>query len=97
MRKCFILIVFLTLALVMGCGGQKKMHTGAMPDPAGYDAHFGDIDTSGDDFVKWYEFKKYFPKSEPRVFMTIDMNNDAMIDHDEWHNFKAAHGMKHHD
>lgn len=93
MRTSLILTGLLCLALMIGCGGPKKMHTGAMPDPMGYDAHFDDMDTSGDGFVKWYEFKKLFPESEPKVFMTIDMNDDSMIDHDEWHAFKSAHSM----
>ena len=43
------------------------------------------------------EFKAYFPHAEPNVFAAIDLNGDERIDHDEWHAFKEAHGLKHHD
>jgi hypothetical protein len=29
--------------------------------------------------------------------MALDLNDDAAIDHDEWHEFKEAHGMKDHE
>ena len=60
-------------------------------------AHFGDMDSNGDDLVSWDEFKAYFPKAEPSVFESIDLNADNALDHDEWHKFKAAHGLKHQD
>jgi len=37
----------------------------------------------------------YFPQAEPAVFAAIDLNKDGNIDHDEWHKFKEAHGLKH--
>jgi Ca2+-binding EF-hand superfamily protein len=60
-----------------------------------YSAHFGDIDLNGDDQVKWKEFEKYFPHAEEDVFKKADANNDGSIDHDEWHNYKAAQGYGH--
>jgi hypothetical protein len=68
-----------------------------MPDPKSFNAHFGDMDTSGDDGVVWDEFKAYFPNAEPKVFEVIDQNRDSKIDHDEWHAFKEAHGLREHD
>jgi len=60
-----------------------------------YDGHLGDIDTDGDDQINWKEFKKHFSHAEEDVFKKIDINNDGLIDHDEWHEFKAAQGYKH--
>ena len=68
-----------------------------MPDPQSYNAHFGDIDANGDELVNWEEFSAHFQNAEQKVFDEIDLNQDGSIDHDEWHAFKAAHGLKHHD
>jgi len=87
-----ILILFL-LALTIGCAGSY--HKTPMPDPASFNAHFGDMDTDGDDLVSQDEFNTFFKNPDPNVFKTIDMNGDGAIDHDEWHKFKEAHGLKH--
>jgi hypothetical protein len=55
------------------------------------------MDTNGDDLVSWEEFESYFENTEQKVFDAVDMNQDGSIDHDEWHAFKAAHGLKHHE
>jgi hypothetical protein len=53
------------------------------------------MDSDGNDLVDWTEFEKYFPQAEPSVFKAIDLNGDGNIDHDEWHQFKEAHGLGH--
>ena len=58
-------------------------------------AHFPDLDIDGDDRVNWAEFKKRFPEAEQKVYEALDLNGDGSVDHDEWHEFKAAHGLKH--
>ena len=68
-----------------------------MPDPKSFNAHFGDMDTGGDDLVNWEEFKAFFPQAVPEVFQAIDLNGDKLLDHDEWHAFKDAHGLREHD
>jgi len=60
-----------------------------------YDGHLGDMDTDGDDQLNWEEFKQYFPHADKHTFKKIDANNNGLIDHDEWHDYKAAHGYKH--
>jgi len=65
------------------------------PFAAGYDAHFGDMDTSGDDAVTWDEFQAHFPHAKENVHKMIDQSGDGVIDHDEWHMFKRAHGYGH--
>lgn len=94
-----LMMAMMILALMTACGGtsQKMYHDSPLGDPMQYKAHFGDIDTNGDDVVKWYEFKKYFPQADPKIFMALDLNDDAAVDHDEWHEFKDAHGMKDHE
>jgi len=47
--------------------------------------------------VNWEEFKAYFPQATPQVFEAIDLNTDKSLDHEEWHKFKAAYGLKHKD
>lgn len=99
-KLSMLVLVLMMLAFMAACGGtaKKPYHDTPLGDPMQYKAHFGDIDTNGDEMVKWYEFKKYFPQAEPQVFMALDLNDDAAVDHDEWHAFKESHGMKdHHD
>jgi hypothetical protein len=68
-----------------------------IPDAKSYNAHFGDMDPNHDGKVNWAEFKAFFPKSDEKAFAAIDLNQDGAIDHDEWHDFKAAHDLKHKD
>ena len=94
--KKILLALFLTFfSLLMACSGKTTHHETAMPDPKSFNAHFGDMDTDGDELVSWDEFKAHFPKAEPKIFEAIDLNKDSMIDHDEWHEFKEAHGLGH--
>lgn len=95
--KKHIPVLLVTLSLLTACAGKTPYHESPMPDPKSFDAHFGDMDTDGDDRVGRDEFKAYFPHSEPEVFNAIDLNNDDSIDHDEWHKFKEAHGLKRHE
>lgn len=87
-------IVILT-ALTIGCSGGNQFHKTAMPNPQSYNAHFGDMDANGDGMVDTQEFKTFFPNAQPVIFNEIDLNSDKNIDHDEWHQFKEAHGLKH--
>jgi len=66
MKKWMIVIVLVFLVqLVAACATQETHHPRDMPDPSGYNAHFGDMDGNGDGVVKWYEFKAYF-QTRPR-------------------------------
>ncbi len=95
MKKNLLLFVLVLVAGGAACTSHGHHHDSPLPDPKGYNAHFGDMDTSGDGKVTWAEFKAYFPQAEPAVFAAIDLNKDGVIDHDEWHAFKEAHGLKH--
>ena len=72
--------------------GKGKFHQTDLPDPSAYMVHMGDIDKNGDDALSWDEFKDHFPNSDKSVFDAIDQNQDGSIGHDEWHEFKTAHG-----
>jgi hypothetical protein len=91
-----ILLVFIAV-LFFSCAGKEPYHKTPMPAPESFNAHFGDLDTNDDERVTWDEFKAYFPDAESNVFKAIDLNKDGVIDHDEWHQFKEAHGLKKHD
>jgi hypothetical protein len=41
------------------------------------------------------DWRKSLIIAEKKVFIAIDLNQDKNIDHDEWHAFKEAHGLKH--
>ena len=87
----------LALLLLAACTSDGSRHHDApMPDPAEYNAHFGDLDADGNDRVTPSEFNAYFPKGDAKVFDLIDADRDGTISHDEWHRFKEAHGMVHH-
>ncbi len=97
MKKIFAVIGTLVfVGTIMGCSGHKRHHDAPMGDPSAYKAHFGDMDANGDERVTSKEFKSYFPDSSPQVFKTLDMNKDGAVDHDEWHEFKEAHGLRDH-
>ena len=64
-------------------------------DPQSYNAHFGDMDTDGNEMVNWKEFNAFFKDADPKIFEALDLNRDKGVDHDEWHAFKEAHGLKH--
>jgi major membrane immunogen (membrane-anchored lipoprotein) len=96
MHKTTYLIVSIILILLLaGCAGDSRHHKASMPDPRTFNAHFGDMDTDGDDLVSWAEFKSHFPQATKEIYQELDLNGDGKVDHDEWHEFKAAHGLKH--
>jgi hypothetical protein len=100
MRHWLVLpVIALAAAFALGAGpaSKTKYHDTDLPDPKAYNAHFGDMDGSHEGKVNWEEFKAYFPKADPKVFAAIDLDKSGDIDHDEWHKFKEAHGLKHKD
>ncbi len=98
MKKIQIAICVMILMMVAaGCAKEKRFHKTSMPEPASFNAHFGDMDMDGDDLLNWDEFKSHFPQATPDIFKALDGNEDSQVDHDEWHAFKEAHGMRDHD
>ena len=69
-KLSMLVLVLMILAFMAACGGtaKKPYHDTPLGDPMQYKAHFGDIDTNGDEMVKWYEFKKYFPQGPDAGF-----------------------------
>jgi hypothetical protein len=94
-RLLSLAIPIILIMLNVGCSTGTKHHKTDMPDPQTFNAHFGDIDADGDDLVNWEEFAAHFKNADQEVFNAIDLNQDGNIDHDEWHEFKEAHGLKH--
>ena len=96
MKAGHLVGIFLLVSGIMaGCTASSGHHGQPMPDPESFNAHFGDMDSNSDDFVNWEEFKAFFPRAEPKVYAVLDLNKDGFVDHDEWHEFKEAHGLKH--
>jgi hypothetical protein len=96
MKTAIVVVSILAVLLVFtGCSGGR-FHKKELPNPASYQAHFPDMDDDGNESVTWNEFQTYFPQATPDVFEAIDLNQDKGVDHDEWHEFKEAHGMKSH-
>ncbi len=81
----------------MGKYHGKKYHSEKLPDPGKFNAHFPDMDTDGNGKVTFEEFKAHFPDApdQEAAFNAIDLDGKGDLDHDEWHEFKAAHGLKH--
>lgn len=97
MKRTILTVILATTVVIWlgGCSKHGRYHDQAMPDPQSFNAHFGDMDTDGDDSVSWDEFKAKFEKADRKVFEALDLNGDGGVDHDEWHAFKEAHGLKH--
>ena len=91
----FLLSLILAVGILSGCASQPKHHKDNLPDPKSFNAHFPDMDTDGDDLVSWTEFQDHFTQAGPEAFKATDLNDDGNIDHDEWHQFKEAHGLGH--
>ena len=91
----FFLSLIFVIGLLSGCASPSKHHKENLPDPKSFNAHFPDMDSDGDELVSWTEFKEYFPQAGPEAFKVTDLNGDGNIDHDEWHQFKEAHGLGH--
>jgi len=95
MKQLFFTIIVILALLAVGCASGNKHPKTAIQDPESLNAHFGDMDTDGDDLVSPEEFKAHFPDADPKAFDAIDLNGDGSVDHDEWHEFKEAHGLGH--
>ncbi len=93
MRKAVITALLALCVVFVGCG-HKKFHQGSMPDPGPFMIHFHELDADGDDAVAWNEFQQRFPDAREDVFKAVDRDGDGIIDHDEWHAFKQAHGNR---
>jgi len=91
----FFLSLILVIGMLSGCASKSKHHKQDLPDPKSFNAHFPDMDSDGDDLINWTEFKGHFPQAPPEAFKATDLNGDGNIDHDEWHQFKEAHGLGH--
>jgi hypothetical protein len=96
MKRTVAFVSLLALLVVFaGCSGAR-FHEKELPDPSSYEAHFPDMDLDGNESVTWDEFNKQFPQATTDVFEAVDLNQDKAVDHDEWHEFKEAHGLKSH-
>jgi len=89
-------------AMHQGMGGmhhKKKYHDKALPEPSKFNAHFPDMDSDHNDQVTREEFNAYFAdvSDNEEVFNAIDLDENGYLDHDEWHEFKSSHGLKHMD
>jgi hypothetical protein len=96
-RFLTLMLCAVLIAMAAACSSGPRYHSSKMPDPKSFNAHYGDFDANGDETVSWEEFKAYFKQADKKVFSSVDMDKSGGIDHDEWHAFKEAHGLKDHD
>jgi hypothetical protein len=94
-RPVVFVSMMVVFAVLAGCSGAR-FHEKELPNPSSYNAHFPDMDYDGNESVTLIEFQKYFPQATSGVFEALDRNQDKVVDHDEWHEFKEAHGLKSH-
>lgn len=99
MRKLLTLLALIVLGFAASgdSASPPKKETYNIANAESYNAHFGNMDPNQDGKVNWQEFKTYFPQADEKSFSAIDSNKDGTIDHDEWHDFKAAYDLKHKD
>ena len=99
MKKWLTLLPLFVLVFAVNAYSTSppKKETYNITNAESYNAHFGNMDPDKDGKVNWQEFKAYFPKTDEKAFSAIDLNKDGAIDHDEWHDFKAAYDLKHKD
>ena len=90
-------LILFACAAVADAASPAKKEAYNIANAESYNAHFGNMDPDKDGKVNWQEFKAHFPKTDEKTFFTIDLNKDGAIDHDEWHDFKAAYDLKHKD
>lgn len=96
-KTAMVLALFALTGFLAGFTAEQKPQKLDIPNAESYNAHFPNMDKSKDGKVNWEEFKAYFPQATPVVFEAIDLNKDKSLDHNEWHKFKAAYGLKHQD
>jgi len=96
-RVAMVLALVALTVFLFGFTAEQKPQKADIPNPESYNVHFPNMDNDKDRKVNWEEFKAYFPQATPQVFEAIDLNKDKSLDHDEWHKFKAAYGLKHKD
>jgi hypothetical protein len=96
-KVAMVLALFALTGFLFGFTAEQKPQKLDIPNAESYNAHFPNMDKSKDGKVNWEEFKAYFPQATPVVFEAIDLNKDKSLDHNEWHKFKAAYGLKHQD
>ena len=83
----------------MGMHHKQKYHTKDLPDPSKFNARFPDMDSNNNNLVTFEEFKSKFPDASENkdVFKAIDLDGNGALTHEEWNEFKTAHGLKHMD
>lgn len=58
-----------------------------------FDRCFYSMDADGDGSISAKELKNAYPKHEQEVMQKADSDNDGVLSHDEWENFKAGLGI----
>ena len=74
---------------------KEKFHGKDLPEPAGFNARFSDMDKNRDDKVNLPEFKEHFPnrKEHGKVFNSVDLDRNGFLEKKEWNKFRKAHGL----
>ena len=96
-RVAMVLTLLALTGFLFGFTSEQQPQKELIPNAESYNVHFPNMDKNQDRKVNWEEFKAYFPQATPQIFEAIDLNKDNSLDHDEWHKFKAAYGLKHKD
>jgi hypothetical protein len=96
-RVGMVLTLLALTRFLFGFTSEQQPQKELIPNAESYNAHFPNMDKNKDRKVNGEEFKAYFPQATPQVFEAIDLNQGKSLDHDEWHKFKAAYGLKHKD
>ena len=84
MNKTSYFIGFMVLLFsIAGCAGDSSYHKTSMPDPSTFNAHFGDLDTDGDDQVSWEESSPISPRPQKMFIKRLTL----LFSQDSHHHF----------
>jgi len=95
-----VFVMFILVAAGISLAGQSSENKAYQEKKGMFsNMHFSDLDTDGNDYLNFTEFKAAFPSSEQKTFDLLDTDTDGRLNHGEWHRFKEMHkgmGMQHH-
>jgi hypothetical protein len=105
MKRCNIVLIMAGFFLLASIGAVSPVYASscnqendqATGGHTMFGRPFSDMDMDGDDSLSFKEFTHVFTSTEQQSFDRLDSDKNGSLSREEWHEFKAAHGLKHMD